>query len=249
MAVDHIPELPRRRAWSAAGAIAMASAVVILAASGLGGPSVERASAQESPSSASPRPGDPSNIPPIVGRRPGTAVTLVRPDLGRREARRPRRGDQGQGGRSGRGRDGPGHPGGTRRGPVAAQPGGGAEEAHGRGVDRPTRRGQKGGRAHDPAPRRGEAALQHVRRHLEGQGSLRRRHGALPGGDAGHQGRAGPAPAGRDAPVARVGEGRRPRRPGRHRRIPRRRPSRPRSTWPWPVCATPRSGRPPPAAC
>jgi HlyD family secretion protein len=98
MAVDHIPELPRRRAWSAAGAIAVATAVVMLAASSVGGPSVERASAQESPSSASSKPGDPSSIPRssavalarllpssgliTVGARPGVRVEEIKVKAG-----------------------------------------------------------------------------------------------------------------------------------------------------------------------
>ncbi len=89
MAVDYRSGVPLRAARNAAGAIATACAIVMLAASGLGVPSAEQASAQETP-----KPGEPSNIPRSsavalarllpssglisVGARPGVRVEEIK---------------------------------------------------------------------------------------------------------------------------------------------------------------------------
>ena len=146
-----------------------------------------------------------AEIPPQRRRRiaiggAGAAGAGVGADLGRRAAGHARGRAEGQGRRPGLGRGGAGHPGGARRGPVAARPGGGPEATRRARAELPPRRGPQGGRDHQETARRRADALQAVRRHLEGQGPLRRRDGALPGRDAGHQDAARPR-AGRGRPA------------------------------------------------
>ena len=94
MPVVHIPEVPRRRVWSAVGAIAVASAIVMLTVSGPGVRSVEQASAQEARSSGHPASGLAAGAPRSaavalarllpssglisVGARPGVRVVEIK---------------------------------------------------------------------------------------------------------------------------------------------------------------------------